>query len=69
MEKRKVNQITDELYKYTYSGNKSDYITITKWANGEGYDVDINGRMFSLSIDELGAINYLIQAMRYENEN
>ena len=36
MEVTKVNQITDNLKKYTYSGKDSDYITITEWANGEG---------------------------------
>lgn len=69
METRKVNQITDELTKYTYSGNKSDYITLTKWANGDGYDIDINGKLLSLSLDELDAINYLIQVMRYEHDD
>lgn len=69
MQKRKVNQITDELCKYTYSGNKSDYITITKWANGDGYDIDINGKILMLSMDELDAINYLALVMRYETNN
>ena len=67
MEITKVNQITDNLKKYTYSGKDSDYITLTEWANGEGYDIDINGKLITLSDDELEAINYLTFALRYKN--
>lgn len=67
MEITKVNQITDNLKKYTYSGKESDYITITEWANGEGYDIDINGKLIALSDSELEAINYLTLALRYKN--
>ena len=66
MEITKVNQITDSLKKYTYSGKDSDYITLTEWANGEGYDIDINGKLITLSDSELEAINYLILALRYK---
>ena len=41
MEVTKVSQITDDLKKYTYGGKDSDYITLTEWANGEGYDIDM----------------------------
>ena len=51
MEVTKVNQITDSLKKYTYSGKESDYITLTEWSNGEGYDIDINGKLITLSYD------------------
>ena len=67
MEMTKVNQITDSLKKYTYSGKDSDYITITEWANGEGYDIDINGKLITLSDSELETINYLTLALRYKN--
>lgn len=56
MEVTKVSQITDDLKKYTYGGKDSDYITLTEWANGEGYDIDINGKLITLSSDELEAI-------------
>lgn len=67
MEITKVNQITDNLKKYTYSGKDSDYITLTEWVNGEGYDIDINGKLITLSDSELEAINYLTLALRYKN--
>ena len=67
MEVTKVSQITDNLKKYIYGGKDSDYITLTEWANGEGYDIDINGKLITLSDSELEAINYLILALRYKN--
>lgn len=67
MEMIKVNQITDNLKKYTYSGKDSDYITITEWANGEGYDIAINDKLITLSDGELEAINYLTLALRYKD--
>lgn len=68
MEITKVNQITDSLKKYTHSGKESDYITLTEWANGEGYDIDINGKLITLSDSELDAINYLVLVMRFEKQ-
>lgn len=69
MEVTKVSQITDSLKKYTYSGKDSDYITLTRWANEDGYDIDINGKLIALSDNELDAINYLALVMRFENKN
>ena len=69
MEMMKVNQITDSLKKYTYSGKDSDYITLTEWANKDGYDIDINGKLITLSDSELEAINYLTLVMRFGNKN
>lgn len=67
MKMTKVNQITDSLKKYTYSGKDSDFITITEWANGDGYDITINDKLIALSDSELEAINYLILALRYKD--
>ena len=53
MEVTKVSQITDDLKKYTYGGKDSDYITLTEWANGEGYDIDINCKLISLSNEKV----------------
>lgn len=69
MEVTKVSQITDSLKKYTYRGKDSDYITLTRWANKDGYDIDINGKLITLSNDELEAINYLTLVMHFENKN
>lgn len=36
-----------------------DYIEVTQWNNGEGWDIFINERHISLTYGQLEAINYL----------
>lgn len=70
MEKVNRESINDDLSKYTYSINKDDFIEVTKWSNGDGYDIVLNDkggyRFISISDLELDAINYLIMRLRYE---
>ena len=72
MEITKRKSINDKLKKYTYSGDENDFIELTEWANGDGVDIAIsmtsgNNRMYTLSYDELDAIDYLIKSMRYND--
>lgn len=60
--------INDDLQKYDYLKNKSSFIEITKWTNGEGWDITINERIFNLTYGELEAINYLTKALDYESD-
>lgn len=66
MEKTNLKSVTDNLQKYSYIHNADDYITITEWANKEGYDIDINGKLIQLHDTELDAINYLTRVLMYE---
>lgn len=59
--------INDDLQKYDPLKNKSSFIEITEWTNGEGWDIAINERIFNLTYGELEAINYLIKALDYES--
>lgn len=59
--------INDDLQKYDYLKDKSSFIEITEWTNGEGWDITINERIFNLTYGELEAINYLIKALDYES--
>ena len=54
------------MNKYSYVAKEDDYIVVTEWANGEGWDIDLNGKLIQLHDTELEAINYLIQVLRYE---
>lgn len=63
----KVKSIHDSLKKYDYLAQSDDFIQITEWANGEGYDVNINDKIFQLTEGQLDAINYLILTLRYES--
>lgn len=66
MEKSKLKSVNDKLNKYSPLVKDDSYITVTEWANGEGYDIDINGKLIQLGIEELEAINYLTKVLMYE---
>lgn len=66
MERKNLKSISDNLNKYSYVVKESDYITVTEWANGEGWDIDLNGKLIQLHDTELAAINYLTQVLMYE---
>lgn len=42
---------------------KESFTEVTTWANGEGYDINIDDRRFSLSYGELDVINYLVKSL------
>ena len=66
MERKNLKSVLDDLNKYSYVAKEDDYIAVTEWANGEGWDIDLNGKLIQLHDTELEAINYLIQVLRYE---
>lgn len=71
MEIQKRKTIFAELseFKPLYNTNPNDFIEITEWTNGEGWDIHFeHGKRvekFSLHIDDLEIINYLIKHMDY----
>lgn len=67
MEMKKLKSVNDRLQKYDVFANAdSDYIEVIEWANGEGWDININGdKHISLSMGELDAINYLTKVLEY----
>ena len=66
MERKNLKSVSDNLSKYSYVAKDGDYITVTEWANGEGWDIDLNGKLIQLHDTELEAINYLTQVLMYE---
>ena len=61
----KVKTIECKLNAFDLLAKDSDYITVTEWANGEGFDVDINDKKFGLTYGQLKAINILSSALDY----
>lgn len=57
--------ISDDLKKYDFLAKDDDFITVTEWANGEGFDITINDRIYSFTIGELEAIWYLVKSIDY----
>jgi hypothetical protein len=65
MEVQQVKQISDKLNKYDYLAKDSDIIQVTEWSNGEGYDIAINDSIYSFTLGQLEAIDYLIKFLNY----
>ena len=63
VEKKEVKSLNIPLIWFTL-GN--DYLTVTEWSNGEGWDIAIGDRLFSLHSGELVAINYLTTMLDYD---
>lgn len=66
MEINKLKSVNDKLNKYNHLAKDDDYITVTEWVNGEGWDIDLNGKLIQLGFEELEAINYLTKVLTYE---
>ena len=63
MESINRRSVNDKLSKYCHLKNPNDFIEVTEWKNGEGWDITINDKMFSLTDGELRAINYLTMTL------
>lgn len=61
--------IYDDLQKYDYLKDKSSFIEITEWTNGEGWDILVDEKKaFNLTYGELEAIKYLTKVLDYESD-
>lgn len=63
MESTNRRSVSDKLSKYCYLKDPDAFIEVTEWKNGEGWDITINDKMFSLTDGELRAINYLTMTL------
>lgn len=64
----KINErksVSDELKKYDHLAKDTDFIEVTEWTNGEGWDIWLNDRPIPLTYGQLEAINYLIKTLDY----
>ena len=57
--------VSDELKKYDHLAKDLDFIEVTEWTNGEGWDICLNVVMRSLTYGQLEAIKYLVKALDY----
>lgn len=60
--------VNDKLRKYDHLAKEDDFIEVTEWVNGEGWDVTINDRVIPLTRGELGAIDYLTKGLDYDTK-
>lgn len=68
MEKKMLKSVNAPLNKFSPVFKDEDFIEVTEWANGEGWNIAINDRCMTLHYDELSAINYLIKVLQYEKD-
>lgn len=69
MEYKKKKCIIDNLKKYVHDSNEYDFIEVSEWINGEGYDININdNKKISLSFDEFEGIKHLISCLTHETD-
>ena len=64
MKKYKRNAVFSYLKKYDFIADEKDFIEVTEWKNGEGFDVDIVGKLssrFQLTWGEYTALKKLVK--------
>lgn len=66
MEINDRKSIHDDLRKYDYLAKEDTFIEVTKWTNGEGWDISIDDKILTLTIGQLEAINYLTKTLEYD---
>ena len=71
MEFNNRKSVNSPLKNYDHLCNCDDFIEVTEWINGEGYDITIetktNTKLYSLTHGELEAINHLIKSLEYND--
>ena len=60
--------VSENLDKFSPIFKKTDFIEVTEWTNGEGWDITINDRVIPLTRGELDAIDYLTKGLDYDND-
>lgn len=69
MEFSKQKNVLDKLKKYDYLADKGDYISVSEWANCEGFNIDLNGKqLIRLTNGELEAIYYLSKSLEFNGD-
>lgn len=66
METNNKKSVWSDLNKFDSLAKENDFIEVTEWFNGEGWDISINEKIISLSYGQLEAINYLTKYLDYE---
>lgn len=58
--------ICDSLENYDYLAKEGDFIEVTEWTNGDGYDICINDeKLISLTSGMIVGIGHLVNCLTY----
>lgn len=66
METNERKSISCSMKQFNPIASDNSFIEVTEWTNGEGYDVIIDDKQYSLHYSEIEAINYLIKSLEYD---
>lgn len=73
MDKYKRKSIATDLNKFCVFAKENDFIEITEWKNGEGYDISISknneNKLFMLTRGEIQAIKKIVKKFDKEPLN
>lgn len=61
----KLKAVSADLNRFDPLAKPDDFIEVSEWYNGEGFNIIINNRMFCLTYGEFDAIHYLIDSLKY----
>lgn len=59
----KVQTITAPLKLFDFLAKEGDYVSVTEWTNGEGWDIYLGEKHVGITQGELDAINFLTKAV------
>lgn len=70
MELKKRNSVFTELNPFCYLSGEHDFIEVTEWSNGEGFDINIHdklgNRIISMTYGEYKALKKIIKFLNKE---
>lgn len=69
MEISKRKTISDKLTNYDYLAKDHDFIQVTEWSNGEGFDVTINENIYSFTEGKINAMFHLKNHLYYHDKD
>jgi len=64
--------ISTELTKYDHLSKENDFLEVTKWHNGEGFDVTIDSEVpanFQMTYGTFRALKKMVKKLEKHNEN
>lgn len=68
MEYAEKTVVIDNLQKYCYFAGAEDYIEVSVWESGEGFDIRIKDKLYTFTDGELDAMSHLRNCIRYKND-
>ena len=55
--------VSGRLMDFCYLANKHDFVEVTEWSNGDGFDITLNDTQFMMTHGQLKAIKTLVKKL------